>query len=65
MIKTHMIKILVDEEQYLSIKRNAQDRGHSSVSSFLRDLALNRYNLTEKLISEIHTEVVMNGRSKA
>jgi len=62
MIKNHLIKFLVDEEQFSRIRNNASAKGHKTISSYLRDLALSRDLRFEMMISEIHREVVQNGR---
>jgi len=62
MVKNHIIKFLVNEDQFSRIRCNASARGHKTISSYLRDLALSRDLRFEMMISEIHREVVQNGR---
>lgn len=62
MIKNHMIKFLVDEDQFQCIKLNSLAHGHKTISSFLRDISLNKDSPIERMIREIHKEVVHHGR---
>lgn len=62
MVKNHLVKFLVDNSQLERIRINAVAKGHKTVSSYLRDLALNKDNRFEALLVEIHNEVVKNGK---
>ncbi len=57
MVSNHMVKFLVDEEQFRRIKANASAKGHQTISSYLRDLALNRDLRFENRILEMHAAV--------
>jgi hypothetical protein len=62
MPKNNLIKFLVDVEQYDRIKRNSSAKGFKTISSYLRDLALNKDRRFEELLVDIHREVINNGR---
>ena len=65
MAKNHVIKFLVTEDQFNRVKTNASIKGHKTLSAYLRDLALNRDFLHEKMLVEIYREVVTNGRTES
>lgn len=62
MPKNHLVKFLVDEQQFSRIRNNAAVKGHKTVSSYLRDIALNKDIRMEEILIEIHKEVV-HGRA--
>lgn len=63
MVKTRVIKFLIDEDQYERIKVNASLRGHKTISAYLRDLALRHDLRFEAMLTEIHREVVRNAKA--
>ncbi|MBS3108982.1 hypothetical protein J4227_00445 [Candidatus Woesearchaeota archaeon] len=65
MVKNYLIKFLVDEIQFERIKLNASAKGHKTISSYLRDVTMNKDRKIETMIVEIHNEVVKNGRARA
>ena len=65
MTKTYTVKFLVNEEQLNRLKHNASAKGYKTLSSYLRDLALNKDIVFEKMLIEIHNEVMKNERTKS
>ena len=65
MTKNQVVKFLVDKHQLERLKTNASIKGHKTLSAYIREVALNRNYALEKMIIEIHNEVVNNGRTKA
>jgi len=50
MAKARIVNFRVTEEQYNSIKRNAQNEGFNTVSKFIRHLALDQgYEVMKKI----------------
>jgi thermostable 8-oxoguanine DNA glycosylase len=64
MVSNHIVKFLVDREQLARLKANASAKGYKTLSAYLRNLALDRDIAFEKMIIEIHREVVENGRTQ-
>jgi len=62
MINNHMLRIRVSREQLDKLKSIALNKGYKTLSSYIRDVSLNRDLFLEKKILEIHNEVVKNGR---
>jgi hypothetical protein len=65
MVSNRIVKFLVNEDQFNRIKNNASAKGHKTISSYLRDLTLNRDIKFETMLIEIHKGVVENGRTKS
>ena len=61
MVMNHIIKFAVTRNQEEKIKEMAEDN-NTSVSNFIRQKILNSNYLLEKMIIEIHKEVVDNGK---
>ena len=61
MVKCHVIKFRVTPEQYERIQREAEARGHKTVSAYLRFQALhkdlNRELWLERILLDIHRKV--------
>jgi hypothetical protein len=55
----------VTKEQLQRIKTNASAKGHKTLSSYLRDVALDRDVFLERMLFEIHNKVVKNQRTKS
>ena len=60
MVSNHIVKFLVTKDQLERIRTNASAKGHKTLSSYLRDVALNRGVFIEKLLLEIHNKVMKN-----
>lgn len=58
MVKTHRIEILCTANEHERIRNNAQAKGFSTVSAFLRDFALRSPITSEERITEIHNAIV-------
>jgi hypothetical protein len=54
MAKVYAIQVRTTRHQYEQIKNNAQLRGFSSLSSYLRYMALDRDAAVEQKVREIH-----------
>ena len=54
MAKIYAIQVRTTRHQYEQIKNNAQLRGFSSLSSYLRYMALDRDGAVEQKVREIH-----------
>jgi len=65
MPSNHVVKFLVDKEQFSRLKNNASLKGHKTLSAYMRELSLNRDLVFEKMLLDIHREVVKNGRTKS
>lgn len=55
MAKNIMLRIRISRQEYDRIRAIAQARGHSTISSFIRSVALERDLWMEKRIQEIYT----------
>jgi len=64
MASNHMLRIRVNKEQLDRLKSIALNKGYKTLSSYIRDVSLNRNLVFEKMLMEIHSEVVKNGRIK-
>jgi len=64
MPKNHIVKFSVDKEQFARLKADAARKGYGSLAAYMRDMAFNRSQWLEKLLTEIHQEVVKNEGSK-
>jgi len=64
MIKTHIIKFRVSDDQCQRIKNAADRRGYKTLSAYLRKLALDHENSREQwldgILLDIHRRVVQN-----
>ena len=58
MVNAKIIKFRVNSEQYETLKKNASSKGFVSLSSYLRDLAFNQKFVLEKMLFEVHNEIV-------
>ena len=58
--KTHIIQIRATANQFNRIKNNAQAKGFSSVSAYLRDISLKNNLILEQQIAEIHKTICQN-----
>lgn len=63
MVSNNCVKFLVDEEQLVRLKQNATLKGHKTLSSYLREVALNKDDRFVQMIWEIHNQVVKNGKT--
>ena len=61
MASNHVIKFIVNEEQFNRIKNNASAKGHKTISAYLRDISLNRDTKFEEMLIEIYKKVVNYG----
>ena len=62
MVSNHVVKFLVNKEQFEQLKRYASEKGFRTVSEYMRDVAFNRYFRIEKKIDEIHRRVLKDER---
>ena len=60
MSMNHTVKFLVTDEQFDTIKENAEERGFSTISHYLRHLALDVDLRFIKMLIEIHDKVMNN-----
>ncbi|MFC1723613.1 hypothetical protein ACFL0V_05725 [Nanoarchaeota archaeon] len=58
MAKTKMILFRVTQNQYERIQNNAQAKGHKTMASYLRDLALNKDMVFEKRFTEMYKIII-------
>jgi len=65
MPSNRVVKFLVNEEQFNRLKSNASLKGHKTLSAYMRELSLNKDFVFEKMLLDIHREVVKNGRTKS
>jgi predicted DCC family thiol-disulfide oxidoreductase YuxK len=65
MVCNHLVKFLVTKDQLHKLKTNASLKGHKTLSSYMRDVGLNRDLFLEKMLVEIHNQVVKNERAKS
>ncbi len=63
MVKNHVVKFLVNHDQLSRLKSNASVKGHKTLSSYLRNIALERDLTFEKMLMEIHREIVRNEKT--
>ena len=61
MRSTRVIKFLVNEDQMKKIKSNASLKGHKTVSSYLREIALEKDIKVENMIHRIYHMVMEDG----
>jgi len=64
MASNRIVRFIVSEDQFNKLKINASLKGHKTISEYLRNLAFNKELAFEKMIIEMHREVMQNGRTK-
>ena len=64
MVSNHVVKFLVNREQFERLRNNASARGFNTISAYLREISLKDSLMIETMILEMHREVCKNGRSK-
>jgi len=63
-MKSKIVRFRVNFEQYELLKKTASLKGYVGLTSYLRDLIFKKSFAFEKMIYEIHQEVVNGKRNK-
>lgn len=62
MARNYAIRVYLDKEQEVIIKKAASEEGYKSLSSFMRDLVLTKNVLFKEKFFEIHRKVMDNDK---
>lgn len=63
-MKSKVVRFRVNTEQFEMLDKNASLKGYINLTPYLRDLIFKKSFTFEKMISEIHQEVVNGRRNK-
>lgn len=63
MAKNNRLIVRLTKTQYERVKANAIARGHKTISSYIRSLALGHDAIYEHKLEEIYQKIIINGEA--
>jgi len=64
MVSNHVVKFLVNKDQFERLRNNASQKGFKTISAYIREVSIDRDFRVEQMISEIHRKVLKDERHK-